>query len=97
MKLGSKQSFIMLVHVVNTNSPLSVLLSYDYPHILSGQGTAALEVLEQMDRLGVETDAVVIPVGGGGLLAGMATTIKHLNPHVQIIVRLSRATAILHG
>ena len=39
-----------------------------------------------MHNLGVEPDAVVIPVGGGGLLAGMATTIKHLSPSVEIIV-----------
>ena len=62
--------------------------SYDDPNILSGQGTAALEVLEQMDHLGVEPDAMVIPVGGGGLLAGMATTIKYLNPRMEVIVSL---------
>ena len=59
---------------------------YDDPEILAGQGTAALEVIEQMDKLGVEINAVVIPVGGGGLLAGMATTIKHLAPSVEVIV-----------
>ena len=68
----------------------SALPSYDYPHILSGQGTIALEVLQQMDKLGVKIDAVVIPVGGGGLLAGMSTTIKHRDPHVEVIVRLCR-------
>ena len=39
-----------------------------------------------MDRLGEKIDAVVIPVGGGGLLAGMATTLKHLAPEVAVIV-----------
>ena len=39
-----------------------------------------------MDRLGERIDAVVIPVGGGGLLAGMATTLKHLSPEVTVIV-----------
>ena len=65
---------------------LSSSCSYDDPEILAGQGTAALEVLEQMDRLGEKIDAVVIPVGGGGLLAGMATTLKHLAPEVTVIV-----------
>lgn len=60
---------------------------YDDPPILAGQGTAALEVVEQMDKLGQHLDAVVIPVGGGGLLAGMAITLKHLLPHVRVIVR----------
>ena len=41
-----------------------------------------------MDRLGEGIDAVVIPVGGGGLLAGMATTFKHLAPEVTVIVRM---------
>ena len=39
-----------------------------------------------MDKLGVEVDAFVIPVGGGGLLAGMATVIKHVSPQVEVIV-----------
>ena len=39
-----------------------------------------------MDRLGEAVDAVVIPVGGGGLLAGMSTTFKHLSPEVRVIV-----------
>ena len=67
---------------------LYFLYSYDDPEILAGQGTTALEIIEQMDRIGETIDAVVIPVGGGGLLAGMAITFKHLNPEVTIIVRL---------
>lgn len=61
---------------------------YDDPPILAGQGTAALEVIEQMDKLSQQLDAVVIPVGGGGLLAGMAITLKHLQPRVKVIVRV---------
>ena len=59
---------------------------YDDPPILAGQGTTALELVEQMDKIGEQLDAVVIPVGGGGLLAGMAITVKHLLPHVKVIV-----------
>ena len=59
---------------------------YDHPHILAGQGTAALEIIGQMERLRAECDAVVIPVGGGGLLAGMAVTLKHFLPQVEVIV-----------
>lgn len=64
---------------------LQYINGYDDPHILAGQGTAALEVFEQMDKLGVVPDATVIPVGGGGLLAGMATAIKHLMPKIEVI------------
>ena len=55
---------------------------YDHPHILAGQGTMGLEIAEQVPDL----DAVVIPVGGGGLIAGTAVAIKNLCPSVKIIV-----------
>ena len=56
--------------------------SYDHPYILAGQGTCALEIIEQIPDL----DAVVIPIGGGGLIAGMAVAFKTLCPHVKIVV-----------
>ena len=58
---------------------------YDHPNILSGQGTLGLEIVEEVPDL----DAVVIPVGGGGLLAGVAVAVKGLRPEVQIIVRMN--------
>jgi threonine dehydratase len=58
---------------------------YDHPHILAGQGTAALEIIGQMEELDTQCDAVVIPVGGGGLLAGMSVTFKHFLPQVEVI------------
>ena len=58
-----------------------VVHPYDDPRIIAGQGTAALELLEQVEDL----DVVVIPVGGGGLLAGMATVIKALAPEVEVL------------
>ncbi|XP_052091112.1 L-threonine ammonia-lyase-like [Mytilus californianus] len=54
---------------------------YDHPHIIAGQGTMGLEILEQVPDL----DACIIPVGGGGLLAGTALAIKNLKPDVQVI------------
>lgn len=61
---------------------------YDHPHIMAGQGTIGLEVMEQVPDL----DAMVIPVGGGGLIAGIATAVKALKPNVQIIVRIYIST-----
>ena len=43
---------------------------YDHPQIIAGQGTATLELVEQTRELGTELDAVIAPVGGGGLLSG---------------------------
>ncbi|MDQ6698993.1 MAG: threonine/serine dehydratase [Acidobacteriota bacterium] len=53
---------------------------YDHPMIIAGQGTAALELLEDAPSL----DALVVCVGGGGLLAGCATIAKSINPNLRI-------------
>jgi len=55
---------------------------YDHPYIMAGQGTIGLEILEQVPN----PDAVIIPVGGGGLIAGIATAVKALSPKTKIIV-----------
>ena len=57
---------------------------FDHPHILAGQGTMGLEILEQVP----DVDAVVIPVGGGGMLAGCAVALKTMKPEIKIIVSL---------
>ena len=54
---------------------------YDDPAIIAGQGTMGLEIVEQVP----DVEAVVVPVGGGGLLAGVALAVKTLRPEVQII------------
>jgi threonine dehydratase len=53
---------------------------FDHPLIIAGQGTAALELLEALPRL----DALVAPIGGGGLLSGCATIAKAMNPGIRI-------------
>lgn len=58
---------------------------YDHPHIMAGQGTIGLEMVEQVSDI----DAIVVPVGGGGLIAGIATAVKTLSPNTQIIVSKS--------
>jgi len=53
---------------------------FDNPHIIAGQGTAGLEILEQVPAV----DAIIAPVGGGGLLAGIALVVKTMKPKVAI-------------
>jgi threonine dehydratase len=53
---------------------------------LAGQGTTGLEILEQVP----DVDAVIIPTGGGGLLAGCAVALKTMKPSVKIIVSSGR-------
>jgi threonine dehydratase len=57
-----------------------VVPSYDHPWIIAGQGTAALELLEEKPQL----DAIVVPLGGGGLLSGTLIAAKALRPHIRI-------------
>ena len=54
---------------------------FDDPDIIAGQGTMGLEILEDVPDL----DAVIVPVGGGGLVAGVGTAIKALKPGVRVI------------
>ncbi len=53
---------------------------YDHPWIIAGQGTAALELLEDAPEL----DAIIAPVGGGGLLAGCALAARGLKPDIRV-------------
>lgn len=54
---------------------------YDDYSIIAGQGTIALEMLEDYPSL----DTIIVPIGGGGLIGGVATTVKTLRPEIQII------------
>ncbi|MDL4842207.1 threonine ammonia-lyase [Aquibacillus rhizosphaerae] len=54
---------------------------FDDPDVMAGQGTIALEMLEQEDQL----DTIIVPVGGGGLISGIAVAAKHMNPNINII------------
>ncbi|MEU9335995.1 pyridoxal-phosphate dependent enzyme [Streptomyces sp. NPDC048290] len=60
---------------------LTLIPPYEHPHVIAGQGTAALELLEEAGEL----DALLTPVGGGGLIAGSATIAKALHPRVRMI------------
>jgi len=60
---------------------LTLLHAFNDPTIIAGQGTIGLELYEQNPHL----DAIIVPVGGGGLIAGIALVLKVLNPHIRII------------
>jgi threonine dehydratase len=67
---------------------------YDDPDVIAGQGTLGLELLEDIDDL----ELLIIPLGGGGLLAGTALAIKHHRPNVKIIgVQASICAPFIHG
>jgi threonine dehydratase len=60
---------------------LTLIHPFDDPLVIAGQGTIADEILRQTSAL----DAVFVPVGGGGLIAGIAAYLKELVPHVRVI------------
>jgi threonine dehydratase len=55
---------------------------YDDPHVIAGQGTVGMEILRQCTS---DIDAIFVPVGGGGLIAGIAAYVKALRPDIKII------------
>jgi threonine dehydratase len=65
---------------IASETGMTVLPSYDHPWIVAGQGTAALELLRERPNL----DAVLVPLGGGGLLAGTAIVARTLLPETRV-------------
>jgi threonine dehydratase len=66
---------------------------FDDPDVIAGQGTIAVEILRQT---GAALDAIFVPVGGGGLLAGIAVYVKYLYPAVKIIGVEPQDAASMH-
>jgi len=64
-----------------TERGLTVIPPFDHPHIIAGQGTAALELFQDVPDL----DVLITPVGGGGLISGCATAAKAMRPGVCVI------------
>ncbi len=67
---------------------------FDDPDVIAGQGTISLELSQQIPDM----DAIIVPVGGGGLISGMAYTIKSLNPNIKVYgVQASGAPSMLNS
>ena len=63
------------------NEGMKYINGFDDFNIIAGAGSVGLEILEDAKDI----DAIVVPVGGGGLIAGIALAVKTINPNVQII------------
>jgi len=70
-----------LAHQHVAERGLTYINGFDDAPIIAGQGTMGLEILEQVP----ECDAIIVPIGGGGLIAGIAIAVKAMKPSVQII------------
>ena len=60
---------------------MTLVPPYDHPHVMAGQGTAALELMQQVARL----DLLLVCVGGGGLISGCAVAARHLQPECRVV------------
>jgi threonine dehydratase len=67
--------------LLETELGLTFVHPFDHPHVAAGQGTVALEMLEDVPDL----DMLAVPIGGGGLLTGMGTAARGLNPAIGLI------------
>ncbi len=67
--------------LLETELGLTFVHPFDHPHVAAGQGTVALEMLEDVPDL----DMLAVPIGGGGLLTGMGTAARGINPAIGLI------------
>lgn len=67
-------------HEKAKNDNLVFIHPYDDPHVISGQGTVALELLDEIPNL----QDIIVPIGGGGLISGIAIAAKEINPDIKI-------------
>ncbi|MET9386810.1 threo-3-hydroxy-L-aspartate ammonia-lyase [Streptomyces sp. NPDC002928] len=72
---------VAIAEALAAERELTLIPPYEHPHVMAGQGTAALELLEEVGEL----DLLITPVGGGGLIAGSATAAKGLRPDIRVI------------
>lgn len=72
---------------------LELLSPFDDPDVIAGQGTVASEMLEDIDTL----DVLIVPVGGGGLLAGMSVAARARRPDIEIVGVQSRSYPAVHN
>jgi threonine dehydratase len=66
---------------LSNDEGLTFIHAFDDPEVIAGQGTLGIELHEQNPEL----EAVIVPVGGGGLIAGVALALKKLNPRIKVI------------
>ena len=72
---------IALAEGIRDEKGLTFVPPYDDYHVMAGQGTIGLEIMEEL----ADVDVVVVPIGGGGLISGISTAIKEVNPNIRVI------------
>jgi threo-3-hydroxy-L-aspartate ammonia-lyase len=76
-----KEDRIAIGQKLSKERGMTLIPPYDHAHVMAGQGTAALELMEDVAQL----DTLIVCLGGGGLISGCAVAAKHLNPKIRVI------------
>ena len=66
---------------ISSETNATIIHAFDDPHVIAGQGVIGLEIMEQLPNV----DEIYVPIGGGGLVAGIILAVKEKNPNVRII------------
>jgi threonine dehydratase len=73
---------------------MTLIDTFDHPDVIAGQGTAGLELLEDMPDI----DTLLVPLSGGGLMAGMAVAAKAANPDIRVVgISMERGPAMIES
>ena len=85
--------------VLQREEGLTFVHPFDDPDVIAGQGTVAMEILRQVQKLGTQRlDAVFVAIGGGGLISGVANYIKAVRPDVKVIgVQMNDSDAMMQS
>ncbi|MCP5750977.1 pyridoxal-phosphate dependent enzyme, partial [Klebsiella pneumoniae] len=62
-----------------------VIEPFDSRNTVMGQGTVAAEIVAQLSSLGKQADTILVPVGGGGLMAGVLSYVADMSPATQVV------------
>jgi threonine dehydratase len=89
---GSAEAFERLLELVKETGR-TLVHPFDDPLVMAGQGTVGLEILEAVP----DADVVVVPVGGGGLVSGIATAVKGLRPRTRVVAVEPELSPALHA
>lgn len=78
---GTVHEALEKMHELRESGGLTLVHPYDDPLVIAGQGTVGLEILEDLP----DVDLVIVPVGGGGLISGIAAAVKRTRPSARVI------------
>lgn len=79
------------VERLTAEAELTAIPPFDHPHVIAGQGTIGTEIVEDLPAV----DRILVPLSGGGLISGIALSVKHLRPQARVIgVSMERGAAM---